>query len=144
MRALTYLIWAPKTALMNLTGMFQTISALTADYGNLNGTALFAGAIRDAAYLGNLTKDESGALDQALKDGVIDQGFGYFMSGLANAGNLRRRIRPTMAGKAWRSFIDMGMWPFKAVEKANRRVTLLALYRGVNFKLPYPVYFFKY
>lgn len=127
--ALTFLMWAPKTALMNLTGLFQTWAAVTADYGDIHGNAVLAKSMKDL-IAGNTSYDENWVLDQALKDGLIDQGFGYFMSGLANAGNLARRVRPTILGKASRTFVDMGMWPFKAVETANRRLTLLAVYRA--------------
>jgi hypothetical protein len=110
--------------------MFQTAAALTADYGDIQGAALFGGAIRDSARLGTLSMREKSVLDRALRDGVIDQGFGYFMSGLANAGNLRRRVRKSRIGKFTRGFVDAGMYPFKAVEYANRRVTMLAFYRA--------------
>src|SRR5687768_6125633 len=127
--ALTYLMYAPKTALMNATGLFQTWAAMTADYGELRGNALMAGSMKDLVS-GQLTADEHWAKNKALEDGLIDQGFGYFMSGLANAGNLARRIRPTLAGKAARAFVDLGMFPFKAVETGNRNVTLLSIYRA--------------
>jgi hypothetical protein len=127
--ALTYLMYAPKTALMNATGLFQSWAAMTADYGELRGNALMAGSIKDLMS-GKLTADEHKMKDQALKDGIIDQGFGYFMSGLANAGNLSRRIRPTMAGKAARLFVDTGMYLFKAVETGNRNLTMLSIYRA--------------
>lgn len=127
--ALTFLMWAPKTALMNLTGLFQTWAAMTADYGDVQGNATMAKATKDL-MTGNMSFDENWAIDQALKDGLIYQGFGYFMSGLANAGNLARRVRPTIAGKAARAFVDLGMWPFKAVETANRKLTLLSVYRA--------------
>lgn len=127
--ALSYLLWAPKTALMNLTGMFQTWAAVTSDYGEINGHAILASTVKDLT-LNKLSFDEKWVQNKALEDGVLDQGFGYFMSGLANAGSWARRLRPTLAGKAWRNFIDMGMWPFKAVEVANRKVTLLSVYRA--------------
>jgi hypothetical protein len=127
--ALTYLMYAPKTALMNATGLFQTWAAVTADYGEFRGNALMAGAMKDLVA-GSLTADEHWAKNKALEDGLIDQGFGYFMSGLANAGNLARRVRPTLAGKAARAFVDLGMFPFKAVETGNRNITLMAIYRA--------------
>lgn len=127
--ALTYLMWAPKTALLNLTGMMQTWAAVTADYGDIKGNALMAGVTKDLVT-NNFTQDEQWVRDKALQDGIIDQGFGYFMSGLANAGNLARRVRPTLMGKALRNFVDLGMWPFKAVEIANRQMTLMSVYRG--------------
>lgn len=131
--ALTYLMWAPKTALMNLTGLFQTWAAMTADYGEVRGNALLVKSSKDL-MTGNLKFDENWALAKALEDGLIDQGFGYFMSGLANAGNLARRVRPTLAGKAARAFVDLGMWPFKAVETANRKLTFLSVYRAEHEK----------
>lgn len=127
--ALSYLIWAPKTALMNLTGMFQTWAAVTSDYGEVAGHAILASTMKDL-IANKLSFDEKWVQEKALEDGLIDQGFGYFMSGLANAGSWARRLRPTLAGKAWRNFIDMGMWPFKAVEIANRKMTLLSVYRA--------------
>lgn len=131
--ALTYLLWAPKTALMNLTGLFQTWAAMTSDYGDIKGNAIMAKSTKDL-MTGNLKFDENWALNQALEDGLIDQGFGYFMSGLANAGNLARRVRPTMLGKAARGFVDLGMFPFKAVETANRKLTFLSVYRAEHEK----------
>lgn len=132
--ALSFLMWAPKTALMNLTGLFQTWAAVTADYGDINGNAIMAKSTKDL-MIGKTTYDENWMLNKALEDGLIDQGFGYFMSGLANAGNLARRVRPTIAGKAARAFVDLGMWPFKAVEIANRKLTLLTVYRAEFAKL---------
>lgn len=131
--ALTYLMYAPKTALMNLTGLFQTWAAMTSDYGDIKGNAIMARSTKDL-MTGNLKFDENWALDQALQDGLIDQGFGYFMSGLANAGNLARRVRPTLLGKAARGFVDLGMFPFKAVETANRKLTFLSVYRAEHEK----------
>lgn len=127
--ALTYLVWAPKTALLNLTGLMQTWAAVTADYGDIKGNAILAGVMKDLTT-NNLSFDEQWVKDRALRDGIIDQGFGYFMSGLANAGNLSRRLRPTIAGRAARAFVDLGMWPFKAVEVANRQMTLMSVYRA--------------
>ena len=132
--ALTFLLWAPKTALMNLTGLFQTWAAVTADYGDIKGNAAMAKATKDL-MTGKLDYSDNWAIEKALEDGLIDQGFGYFMSGLANAGNLARRIRPTLIGKASRAFVDMGMWPFKAVEVANRKLTLLTIFRAEKEKL---------
>jgi hypothetical protein len=132
--SLTYLMYAPKTALMNATGLFQTWAAMTADYGEFMGNKLMAGATKDL-MTGKLTADEHWMKNRALEDGIIDQGFGYFMSGLANAGNLQRRIRPTIAGRAARGFVDMGMWPFKAVETANRNLTMLSIYRAERTRL---------
>ncbi len=132
--ALTFLMWAPKTALMNLTGLFQTWAAVTADYGDVKGNLAMGKATKDL-MAGKLDYSDNWALDKALEDGLIDQGFGYFMSGLANAGNLARRVRPTVLGKAGRAFVDMGMWPFKAVELANRRLTLLTIFRAEKEKL---------
>lgn len=132
--ALTYLMWAPKTALMNITGLFQTWAAMTADYGDIKGNALMAKSTKDL-MTGKLSFDENWAMNKALEDGLIDQGFGYFMSGLANAGNLARRVRPTMLGKAGRAFVDLGMFPFKAVETGNRKLTFLSVYRAESERL---------
>lgn len=132
--SLTYLMYAPKTALMNATGLFQTWAAMTADYGEFMGNKLMAGATKDL-MTGKLTADEHWMKNRALEDGIIDQGFGYFMSGLANAGNLQRRIRPTLAGRAARGFVDLGMYPFKAVETANRNLTMLSIYRAERTRL---------
>lgn len=127
--SLTFLMYSVKTALMNATGLLQSVAALTADYGDAAGARLFGGAIKSLME-GKFSVDEMYIRNKALEDGIIDQGFGYFMSGLANAGNLQRRIRPTVYGKAARMFVDTGMYLFKAVETGNRNVTLLALYRA--------------
>ena len=131
--ALTYLMYAPKTALMNATGIIQTFAAATQDFGEVAGTKYFTGAVKDLVntkFGVALPGNEQAMLDHALKAGIIDQGFGYFMSGLAEAGTLQRRLRPTVLGKLGRGFVDTGMYMFKAVEEGNRRITLLAMYRG--------------
>ena len=127
--SLTFLMYSVKTALMNATGLFQTVAAVTADYGDIAGGKILAGSIK-SLMSSKFSKDEHHIRERALADGIIDQGFGYFMSGLANAGNLQRRIRPTLAGKAARLFVDTGMYLFKAVETGNRQVTLLSIYRA--------------
>lgn len=131
--SLTYLMYAPKTALMNATGLFQSWAAITADYGEFMGNKLMVSSAKDLMS-GKLTADEHWMKNKALEDGIIDQGFGYFMSGLANAGNLARRVRPTLAGRAARGFVDLGMYPFKAVETANRNLTMLAMYRAERLR----------
>ena len=128
--ALTLLLYAPKTALMNLTGMIQTYAALTAEFGNVKGHVLFARAIKEASSGQVKGIEENWMLEEALKDGVIDQGYSYFMSGASNAGNLARRVRNSLPGKSARLFMDVGMLPFKTVEIANRKTTLLAFFRA--------------
>ena len=126
--SLMYLLWAPKTAIMNLTGLLQTWAAVTAEFGDVKGNAAFGKAMKDLAT-GGLTEDDKWLLGKAENEGFVNQGFGYFMSGLANSGNLARRIRKNVAGRAQRAFMEGGMKAFTAVEMVNRKTTLLTMFR---------------
>lgn len=126
--SLAYLMWAPKTALMNLSGLLLTWASVTAEHGDLRGNHMFVKTMKDLS-VGKLSKDDMWVLDRAERDGLLDQGFGYFMAGLANSGNLARRIRKTSLGKLQRFFVEGGMAPFTAVEKVNRKMTLLPFFR---------------
>lgn len=126
--SLAYLMWAPKTALMNLSGLLLTWAGVTAEHGDLRGNHMFVKTMKDLS-IGKLTKDDMWVLDRATQDGLLDQGFGYFMAGLANSGNLARRIRKNSLGKLQRFFVEGGMAPFTAVEKVNRKMTLLPFFR---------------
>lgn len=126
--SLAYLIWAPKTALMNLSGLLLTWASVSAEHGDLRGNREFVKTMKDLTF-GKLSKDDMWALSRAEQDGLLDQGFGYFMAGLANSGNLARRIRKNSLGKLQRFFVDGGMMPFTAVEKVNRKMTLIPFFR---------------
>jgi hypothetical protein len=127
--SLLYLMYSIKTAAMNLTGMLQTWAAVTSEYGDVRGNALFAKASKDLIS-GNLSDAERWMLDKALTDGVVDQSYAYFLAGQANAGNLVRMTKNTLVGNAWRTFTDLGMKPFQLIEMLNRRLTMLMVFRG--------------
>ena len=127
--SLLYLMYNVKTALMNTMGMLNTWAAVTSQYGDLRGNGIFIKATKDLVS-GNLTVQEKWMLDKALDDGVVDQSYAYFLAGQANAGNLSRMVKTTPGGELWKNFSEFGMKPFQLIEMANRKLTMLMIFRA--------------
>lgn len=133
-----------KTAVLNMTTMLNTGAALTTEYGEVQGTRYMLNAMRDLArFRFSATTDQEvsavefkrrqvfkSVMDWAIRDGVIDQSYAYFLAGQSTSSAMLRTFRRTQMGNAARMFIETGMWTFRAVEKMNRAVTLMSFFQA--------------
>jgi hypothetical protein len=139
---MAYLAFNAKTALMNASTQLNTWAAVTSLYGELAGSKHYAEALRYTAglpWLGSQAEQAEGAdkakkmgllaaYSQAVADGVVDQSYAYFLAGQANGTGLLRSVRNSWMGKAGHAATELGMWPFRLVEKGNRISTLFTFY----------------
>jgi hypothetical protein len=139
---MAYLAFNAKTALMNASTQLNTWAAVTSLYGELAGNKHYAEALRYTAglpWLGAQAEQAEGAdkakkmgllaaYSQAVADGVVDQSYAYFLAGQANGTGLLRSVRNSWMGKAGHAATELGMWPFRLVEKGNRISTLFTFY----------------
>lgn len=139
---MAYLAFNAKTALMNASTQLNTWAAVTSLYGELAGNKHYAEALRYTAglpWLGSQAEQAEGAdkakkmgllaaYSQAVADGVIDQSYAYFLAGQANGTGLLRSVKNSWMGKAGHAATELGMWPFRLVEKGNRISTLFTFY----------------
>lgn len=140
--ALLYLAYHAKTALMNLSTMINTYSALTMEYGEVEGHKLFVNggynaarlfALRKAQRNGTLTSSESAiiwAYDRAVQEGVLDQSYAFFLAGQANSAQGLFAMKKGYGSKISHVGQEAGMFPFRMVEKANRTSTLLMFFEA--------------
>jgi hypothetical protein len=131
-----------KTAVMNAGTQMHTWASITSEYGELKGNKIWAQSLVDAVSLHwmstkakNASPEEARRLnalmavyDQAIRDGVLDQSYAYYLAGQANSGLGLRALHNSYVGRVGHEVMELGMLPFKAVEKANRVVSLLAFY----------------
>lgn len=135
-----------KTALLNFSTMLNTGAAMTTEYGELKGTRYMLGAMNDLARYKIDTaswmdepKDNaeilrrrafSSVMDDAIRDGVIDQSYAYFLAGQSTSSAMLRHFRRTNMGHMARQFVETGMWTFRTVEKLNRAMTLMSFFNA--------------
>lgn len=140
---MAYLAFVPKTAILNVSTMLNTYAAITGEYGETEGHKQFAKGLFDTTRLFKLQMDlkNGKALNQhdnellnvyntALAEGIIDQSYAYFLAGMANTQAFQHTIRGWKIGHYGRQALDMGMWMFRAIEKANRLSTLITFYNA--------------
>lgn len=141
---MVYLAYNPKTAIMNAGTMLNAWAALSSEYGEWKGNKAFAQGLKDAASIfmvGRLLKTASqkervrlneirSVYDRAMREGVLDQSYAYFLAGQSTASSTLDLMAPKWSGKVGHLAMEVGMFPFKAVEKANRLGTLLAFYHA--------------
>lgn len=153
--ALLYLNFLIKTALMNFSTMFHTVFGAQVEYGEIAGTKAFNKSLwliknswGEPTDLGGLKfsaieekiaqsrgKEESYwrsikyALDRATHEGVVDQSFAYMLAGMATSGTRMKMYQKYPRSRYLHQAIDAGMIPFRAVEKANRIVSLLTFFQ---------------
>lgn len=142
---LVYLAYNIKTALMNLSTQLNTMAALTSEYGEGTGIKLYTQALRDTAsvqgFLNRAEKETNpkekarlyelhSVVDKALRDGVLDQSYAYFLAGQANTAGALRATSNSWIGKTSHALMETGMLPFRITEKLNRKVTLLGFYQA--------------
>lgn len=159
---LVYLAFNMKTALMNASTMINTWAAVSSEYGELAGNKAWVQGLKDVGdlllYKSRRAKAEAageelptvadaefneliGVLDQAIKDGVVDQSYAYFLAAHANSSALLAATggRASQLGHA---VSEMGMLPFQTMEKVNRIHSLVVFYKlerkaGSDVKMAY-------
>lgn len=139
-----FLAYNIKTAVLNAGTQMHTWAAVTSEYGELRGNKIWLQSIKDAVSLHWISKlketaqgDELRRLNEidsvyqkAIEDGVLDQSYAYYLAGQANSSIGLRALHNSYAGRAGHLAMEAGMLPFKAVEKANRVVSLLTFYQA--------------
>lgn len=142
--SLAYLAFGVKTALMNLSTNFNTMAAVTAEYGEGKGayhygkawknfwTVLRVAEARRDGESAELTpaQQKDGldpmvwAMGKALEEGIIDQSFAYFLAGQSNSNAFMRAVQKNQVSALAARTLEFGMWPFQMIEKLNRIVAL--------------------
>lgn len=146
---LVYLAYNVKTALMNLSTTINTWAAVTSEYGEIAGNKEWVRSLKqtgelllyksrrnkalaegkDAPSVEDAEMNELiGVLDQAAKDGVIDQSYAYFLAAHANSSPLLAATGGKMS-QVGHAISELGMMPFQATEKVNRIHSLLTFYK---------------
>lgn len=159
---LVYLAFNVKTALMNASTIINTWAAVSSEYGELAGNKAWVQGLKDVGdlllYKSRRAAAEKageelptvadaefneliGVLDQAIKDGVVDQSYAYFLAAHANSSALLAATggRASQLGHA---VSEMGMLPFQTMEKVNRIHSLVVFYKlerkaGSDVKMAY-------
>jgi len=141
---LMMLAYNMKTALLNFSTMLNTGAAMTTEYGELKGSRYMVSAMHDlikykmdtAGWISE-AKDNaemirrnafSSVMNDAIRDGIIDQSYAYFLAGQSTSSAMLRHFRRTTMGHMARQFIETGMWTFRTVEKLNRASTLMSFF----------------
>lgn len=142
--SLAYLAYGAKTALMNLSTNFNTMAAVTEEYGEGAGTRHYGKAVknfwtvwkiaerrRNGDYVALTPEQEKDGLEpmvwamgQALEEGIIDQSFAYYLAGQSNSNAFMRAVQRNNVSALASRALEFGMMPFQAVEKFNRIVAL--------------------
>jgi len=142
MITLTYLAFNVKTAVMNLSTQLNTFAALGTEYGEWKGANLYKKGLWYTANAFRLTQmsgegktasekeamDVRSMIDQAVRQGVLDQSYAYFLAGQANAGGSLSVSSNSWLGRVAHVAMEGGMLPFRLTEKANRYSTLISFY----------------
>ena len=141
-----YLAYNVKTAVMNVSTMLNTWAAVTSEYGEINGEVHFAKGLVDAKdwlRVGSLLEKGKATPWQqeiawlkakAEAEGVVDQSYAYFLAGQADSGGMLGAVHTGKIGRATHTLMELGMYPFRAVEKMNRVATLSIFYRAERGK----------
>lgn len=142
---LVYLAGNLKTALMNVSTVLNTWAAVTSEYGELAGNKEFGkslGQVWDlllykskldqgkipAGKVSQEFNEMIGVLDQAIKDGVVDQSYAYFLAANANSSMLLSATGGRVA-RLGHTVAELGMMPFQLMEKLNRIHSLITFYK---------------
>lgn len=142
---LLYLAYNIKTAVMNLGTQLNTAAALTSEYGELKGLNYWRLGMQEAAGIHFINQRLAKATDQetqrelnelkvlydrAQMDGVVDQSYAYYLAGQAMSSTMTKALKRTVVGEAAHQLAEYGMFPFRAMELANRWSTLIAVYKA--------------
>jgi len=137
--AIVYLWGSMKTALLNLTGLMTTVSAVTSQYGDIAGAAALAKAHKQLAELltaGGVDKLTNELYNKAINEGHLVQSYAAHLAGAATAGTTRRLANRSRwmnyAVQGKESIAAAGMLPFTLAEQYTRRVTFLAVVNALR------------
>jgi ADP-Ribosyltransferase in polyvalent proteins len=139
--SLIYLWGSFKTAILNITGITTTISAVTSQYGDVAGAAALGKAHKQLAQLvatGKSDELSTKLYDKALAEGFLIQSYAAHLAGAATAGVSKRMVNRSRftadvgAGVSW--LADAGMLPFTLAEQYTRRLTFLSVVNALADK----------
>ena len=123
--SLAYLWLNVKTAVLNAFGLMTTWASFSQRYGLIGAENRLAKAAwrTGAAVIGNkaIPAPLQRGLDRALKEGVLEQSYAHHLAGAANQTRM-----PKDLGRYGQAALDAGMFPFRLVELATRRISFLA------------------
>ena len=141
---MAYLAYGLTTAAFNFSTQLNYWAAISTEYGNVKGSKLYAQSLSDMASIPwwgeriadpNTSAEERARLvdllrayEKAVENGLIDQSFAYFLAGQANSGGILESTATTATGKLAHTTMEMGMIPFRLVERGNRISTFLGYY----------------
>lgn len=139
--SLVYLWGSIKTAVLNLTGITTTMSALTSQYGDVAGGAAMLKAHKQLGQLiGTGKSDELSTklYNRALEEGFLIQSYAAHLAGAATAGVSKRLVNRSRftadVGTNIGRLADAGMIPFTLAEQYTRRVTFLSIVNALAEK----------
>lgn len=143
---MAYLSFSASTALFNLSTQINYWAAITAEYGELKGNKYYAQSLTDIASLpwweniinspstSEKTKERykhmRWAYNRAVEDGLLDQSYAYYLAGQANSGGALSSTATSAVGQVSRQALEVGMLPFRAIEKLNRISTFFGFYNA--------------
>lgn len=143
---MAYLAANLSTAAFNLSTQINYWAAISTEYGELNGSKLYFQSLKDTASIPwwqaqldspNVSREEKQrianikwAYEKAVKDGLLDQSYAYFLAGQANTGGVLSSTATTAVGKLAHSTMELGMVPFRTIERGNRLSTFLGYFNA--------------
>jgi len=139
---MAYLAYGISTAAFNLSTQINYWAAITTEFGEIQGNKLYLQSLKDAATLPwwenlvkNGTPEEQArirslrwAYDQAVSDGLLDQSYAYYLAGQANSGGPLSATATTPIRAVGHAALEVGMLPFRVIEKGNRLTTFLGYF----------------
>lgn len=122
--AMVNLTQVPMVALPYMSarfGDFRTMNELRRAYSDLRGTYMMrAGALKP---------EVQDALDEAVRQGFVDESMAAELASAASGGTLESMLPGTRVQRGLMNFANIGAIPFRMVEKLNRRVVFLSAFR---------------
>lgn len=141
---MAYLAYGISTAAFNLSTQINYWAAISSEYEKGKGSDHYLQSLKDTASIPwwgaaiaspNTPPAEKvrlldlqAAYARAVTTGLLDQSYAYFLAGQANAGGILESTATTAIGKLAHTTLEMGMIPFRAVERGNRISTFLGFY----------------
>lgn len=143
---MAYLAGSLSTVAFNLSTQINYWAALSTEFGELKGSGYYLQSLKDTASIPwwqaqidnpatspqekqRLTRLKW-AYEKAVQDGLLDQSYAYFLAGQANMGGVLSSTATTAIGKLAHTTMEMGMIPFRTVERGNRLSTFLGYYNA--------------
>lgn len=139
---MAYLAYGISTAAFNLSTQINYWAAITSEFGEIQGNKFYLQSLKDAATLPwwenlvrNGTPEEQAriqslrwAYDQAVSDGLLDQSYAYYLAGQANSSGPLSATATTPVRAVGHAAMEVGMLPFRVIEKGNRLTTFLGYF----------------